>query len=207
MMKQRFENHIVIILAGGQSTRAETTKGLRKIRDAYWIDQQIQFFHDLGLKKIYIGLGYDHEKYLKQSHFLKNNQTKAFINNRPEMGAFSTLKHVLKSVQSSSWQHAIILHIDHALPTQKIINDLTEKTNHCVVKPTYNNQSGHPIILSKEFTKCLIQQPDSSQLNKEIRKLPIEQIFWLSTESETILYNLNTKQQWMSYLKKHQYSI
>lgn len=201
-MNKTYENHIVIILAGGQSSRAETIKGLRKVNNAYWIDHHIQYFQNIGMKNIYIGLGYDHEKYLKQSHFLKNNKTQVIINKTPEKGSFSTLKHVLKQVQNLSWDYAIVLHIDHALPTDQLINELTQKTHYFVVKPTYKGKSGHPIMLSQECTKYLIQQPDSSQLNKEIRKLPIEKIFWLPINTETILYNLNTKKQWMNYLTR-----
>ncbi|MBL4773901.1 MAG: NTP transferase domain-containing protein [Alcanivoracaceae bacterium] len=202
-MHEKYKQTAVIILAGGRSNRAEVTKGLRTINQKYWIDLQINYFSELGFKYIFVGLGHESKKYINSSTFLKNppKHLKYFINDNPHKGSFSTLKHVLIQATKFNWKHTLIIHIDHALPESTVLSILINQANFDVVKPCFDGVSGHPIKISQSYCLNLCKKSDASQLDREIRKLDINQICWLEVESNNIHYNFNTEPDWSFYVE------
>jgi CTP:molybdopterin cytidylyltransferase MocA len=202
-MKNDFDDTVVIILAGGKSSRAETIKGLRKYKNNYWIDHQIDFFINLGIKQIFIGLAYHSEKYSEESYYLKSKSpyiTK-IINQNPENGPFSTLKAVITEALNSNWQKSIIIHIDHVTPLESTIKSLLNLKEFDVVKPQFLDKSGHPIVLMRSFCQALLAKSDLSTLAKEIRNLPLNKIKWVDVNDDNIHFNLNDKNSWEEYLR------
>lgn len=200
IMKNIYNNIAVIILAGGQSQRAETIKGLREIGSDYWIDLQIKFYQQLGIDNIFIGLGFDYQEYLDKSILIKQNNYA--INPNPENGSFSTLQAVLRSIPKIEIQQLIIMYIDHAIPNISTIEKLIG-SNHCdVIKPLYKKKSGHPIVISQKLGKQLINKTNSSQLNNEIKKLNLKQINWIDVNDKNILENFNTQDKWENFKTK-----
>ena len=201
-MKNNFNDTVVIILAGGKSSRAETVKGLRKLKNRNWIDHQINFFQNLGINHIFVGLAYHSERYLKESEYLikESSSISYFINKYPENGPFSTLKTVLKGIIDLNWQRSVIIHIDHGIPLESTIASLIKEVDFDLVKPRFEGKSGHPIVLSKLFCKGLLLKNDHSTLAKEARNLPLKKIKWLEVNDENIHLNLNDKESWELYL-------
>lgn len=199
MENNKYSNISVIILAGGQSQRAETIKGLRKVGTDYWVDLQISFYKKLGIKHIFIGLGFDHEEYINHSKQIKN--ISYVINQNPENGSFSTLQTVLNYAIDTKWDQVILMHIDHAIPNNKTIEKLLNTTSCDVIKPTHNGQSGHPIVISHSFCCDLIRKNPSSTLNIEIKMLSLSQIKWIEVNDASIVENLNTESRWLKFQK------
>lgn len=188
----------VIILAGGQSQRAETVKGLRQIDGQYWIDLQIKYFKEMNISKIFVGLGYDNQKYLSLSKQLKS--VNYIINPSPENGSFSTLQTSLKEALKKNWGKILLMHVDHALPNCATLMPLLKTNQFEVVKPVVNNISGHPIVLNRTFCNKLIEKPSNSQLNLIIRKLKATQVSWVNVDDASILENFNSIEDWQKYL-------
>ena len=93
----------------------------------------------------------------------------------------------------------VLIYIDHAVPKTSTIEKLLKNSKYDVIKPTFNNKSGHPIVLSHAFSKTLMQKSSSSQLNIEIQKLNLDQILWVEVNDINIHENLNTKDNWQIY--------
>jgi len=199
-MKSINQNTAVIILAGGKSQRAETIKGLRLINDEYWIDIQISFFKKQGFKNIFVGLGYDNQEYISKSKELSS--CKHAINPHPQNGSYSTLKHTLTESLEYDWAYSLMIHIDHALPKITTIDKLLETNQKDVIKPSNNNKSGHPIVMSRVFCETLVQKSNSAQLNTEIQKLRLEQILWVEVDDKNIHSNFNTIEKWQAYKRE-----
>ncbi len=195
---------VLILLAGGKSSRAEEIKGLRKVHNIYWIDIVLKHYLNLGLSESFIGLGYNNDQYLDKSFCLNNStfKTNYSINQNPANGSFSTLQTILNKALASQWDFALILHIDSALATKKTIEILLKESKHSVVKPIYRGKSGHPIKLSRKLCENLVLKPKNSQLDEEMRKINKSQIFWKKVNDDTIHINLNTKESWIDYLKR-----
>ncbi|MFK8012181.1 MAG: NTP transferase domain-containing protein [Marinicellaceae bacterium] len=197
-MNSQYHKVIVIILAGGQSQRAETIKGLRQVNGEYWIDHQINYFKNSEIGQIFVGLGYNHKEYLNNSKLI--NTITPVLNTAPQNGSFSTLQNTLKLSFSHQWNQAILMHVDHALPQLSTLSKLIN-SQYQVIKPVYQNKSGHPIVLSRPFCKSLIQKPYSSQLNMAIRELERSQILWANVKDANVLSNFNTQDKWLEYAR------
>ena len=199
---------IVILLAGGKSSRAEKIKGLRRVNNNYWIDIVLQHYQNMNLSGIFVGLGYHHDHYQNKSVLLNNSssQVNYTINKNPVNGSFSTLQTSLKEALNHHWEFALVLPIDCALASESLIMSLLMETQYKVVKPTFNNQSGHPIKLSRNFCKKLMEKPKKTQLDNEIRKIKKTHIYWQKVEDDSIHYNLNTQESWEDYIKKIEFN-
>lgn len=194
---------ILVLLAGGKSSRAEKTKGLRIVKQQYWIDIVLKHYQQMDLTNMFIGLGYNHDHYLNNSGFLNNssNNVNYSINKNPQDGSFSTLQTILKKALNSQWKFALILHIDCGLISENAIKALLKENKYTVVKPIYKGKSGHPIKLSRDFCKQLVNKSKNSQLDTEMRKLDKPHICWQKVEDSAIHYNLNTEESWKAYIR------
>lgn len=196
-MQNKFNNVAVVILAGGKSERAEMPKGLRVIEKQLWIDILIKHFEYLGFDNIFVGLGFDSKKYLSKSVLLQT--ANYYINPNPKNGSFSTLQNVLKETIAFDWKHIVVMHIDHAKPNPVTLEKLIVEKDFNVVKPLFNKQSGHPIVLSHTFCRTLLSKPTTSKLNVELKKLNKKQIMWVNVEDASIHENMNLEKQWLTY--------
>lgn len=196
-MQNKYHKVAVVILAGGKSKRAETTKGLRRVGQQFWIDILIKHFKDLGLNHIFVGLGFDNQEYLNKS--IQLQFVDHFINPDPENGSFSTFQNILKQTLKFDWEHIIVMHIDHAKPNPITLGKLIDMKDFYVSKPVFNKQSGHPIVLNHTYCKTLLSKPETSKLNIELKKLNKKQIQWANVEDSTIHENMNSKKQWLKY--------
>jgi molybdopterin-guanine dinucleotide biosynthesis protein A len=57
------DSHVLILLAGGKSTRMGSPKGLLDYKGKQWILEQISRYKYVLNPKVYIGLGHDYENY------------------------------------------------------------------------------------------------------------------------------------------------
>jgi len=122
---------------------------------------------------------------------------KVILNNKPQLGSFSTLKKALKVVEDPN--DVLVCPIDvpllNAAELKKIIS-----TKSSVVKPTYEGKSGHPIKVDAKFVKHLTDQPFSSRLDTLILKIPSKDISKVISSDEQIVMNLNCPKDWKNYI-------
>ncbi len=186
-----------ILLAAGKSERMESPKGLLKIKNQSWIENQIQAIESLGFDNIIVVLGYDSEKYFE---VLKNKKIKFVINSMPERGKFSSLKNGL-DVLPKYYKGVFILPIDTPISKSSLCDEMIINLNDVdVVVPSYRHKGGHPVLISKNFANQLRIKDDHSRLDHLIGELDTNKIKYLNTDDDIILLNLNTKFEWEKYL-------
>ena len=61
-----------------------------------------------------------------------------------------------------------------------------------VIKPSFKDKGGRPIVINSELINYLKGQSPYSKLNLLIRKLDLNQIKYISVEDAAILQNINT---------------
>jgi len=69
---------VLIILAGGKSSRMGSPKGLLNYQGNPWILEQISRFAKVNNPEVYIGLGYDHELYFELIPWFKKAVNKTY---------------------------------------------------------------------------------------------------------------------------------
>ena len=203
-------NNIFILLAGGKSSRMGSNKGLLNFKEKYWILEQLNRISSSNITEVYIGLGYNFNEYFNAIPWLKKAQhqfvnyknllVKATINNQPELGSFSTLQSVLRKVSSNSY--VIICPIDIPILNSFELNKIISKNDE-IVYPNFNGKNGHPIKISPTiWTDFLKLNPRNlyTRLDFQLKKINPNKISTVEVFDRAIIYNLNKKTDWNSYL-------
>lgn len=202
---------VFVLLAGGKSERMGTDKGLLKFNNNYWILEQLNRISNLTIQEVYIGLGFHSQHYFEAIPWLKNAITnfvnyqnlniKVIINNTPELGSFSTLQTVLKEVPEKST--IILNHIDIPILNTAELNEIISTENDVVI-PNYKGKNGHPIKLSEIVWSSLLDldvTKADSRLDHQLKKINPIKISTIEVFDRAILYNLNSKKDWNSFLE------
>ncbi|GGG89236.1 hypothetical protein GCM10011416_02070 [Polaribacter pacificus] len=200
----------LIILAGGKSSRMGLPKGLLKHKDSFWILSQVEGF--IG-ETIYIGLGYDHQRYFDAIPWLQQavekpqlhqqKKVRVVINKTPQFGLFSTLQTILIDHQMQRADKTVLITpIDVPLPNTKNQKKIFEKDNLLVI-PKYKGKNGHPVKLAPEFWCSLLNidvKDPEARLDVQIKKRNASEISYVEINDASILKNLNSPKDWQNYL-------
>jgi len=205
-------NTVFVLLGGGKSERMGFPKGLLKYQDTYWILEQLNRISKTSFNKVYIGLGYDYTKYfeaipwfekaLNSIQKFKGLSVTIILNRTPELGSFSTLQTVLKKIDAT--KNILFNHIDIPLLNSIELEQLISTENE-IVFPSYRGKNGHPIKMSPSFWNKLTildLKSEDNRLDYQIKKINPVKISIIEVSDKGILYNLNTKSDWDSYLNE-----
>jgi molybdopterin-guanine dinucleotide biosynthesis protein A len=211
-LKHAMDSPILILLAGGKSSRMGTPKGLLDYYGNPWILEQILRYKNIENPRIYIGLGFDYEQYIekipwfkgaiKHAYFYSGVKVRVFINEYPDLGPFSTLQIVLKKIESKD--SVLVLPIDVPLLDFKNLKVLIVENNKAVI-PVYNGNNGHPVKLDYGFWKILLSinlKSKMARLNLQIKQMNALNKTYIAVSSCSICQNINTLEQWKSYLNR-----
>ena len=203
-------NTVFILLAGGKSERMGVAKGLLKYEQTFWILEQLNRISKSNISEVYIGLGYNYQHYLNAIPWFEEALTKAIdfqslrvkivINKTPELGSFSTLQTCLKVIDSTN--SVILTHIDIPILNSKELNKVISGEND-IISPSYDGQNGHPIKMNSSMWNNLLQlntTDKESRLDVQLKKIDPNKISRIEVSDRSILYNLNTKKDWVSFL-------
>lgn len=200
---------VLILLAGGRSSRMGSPKGLLDYHGLPWILEQVSRFHVRKNPKVYIGLGYDYEQYYDAIPWFKNAVDKSYkyqgaevnivINYNPELGPFSTLQKVLGSVDP---HETIIVHpVDVPLLDEQNLSAIMSENN-IIVIPVCDDHKGHPVKLKPEFWTTLLAidlTSDKARLDTQIKEYNTSSISYLKVNDKLVYQNINTKKDWDIY--------
>ena len=206
------ESPVLVLLAGGRSSRMGSPKGLLDYHGAPWILEQISRFKCVQNAKVYIGLGYDYEQYFNAIPWFKNAVDKSYkyqgaevnivINYNPELGPFSTLQKILSSIDPH--ETIIVQPVDVPLLNKynliAIINE-----NNIVVIPVCDDHKGHPVKLKPVFWTTLLAidlTSDKARLDTLIKEYNTSSTSYLKVNDNLVYQNINTKKEWDIYYNK-----
>lgn len=198
---------ILVILAGGKSTRMKHPKGLLPYKNSFWILWQIERF--IG-SEICIGLGYDHQLYFDAIPWLKkaahkpisykNKNIRVILNPNPALGPFSNLQSVLK--HSALHADIIFLPVDVPLFHQSAQKKLFSPDNLLVI-PTYQGKKGHPIKINAAFTNTILAinpKEKNARLDYLIQTKKASEISLIEVTDACCIKNLNTPEDWQQFV-------
>ncbi len=202
---------VLILLAGGRSTRMGSPKGLLDYHGTPWILEQITRYKFIKNPTIYIGLGYDYKQYLNAIPWFKDAignsytydgvEVSVIINDQPQLGSFSTLQTVLREIDEHS---AIIVQpIDVPLLNEQGLTSIINENN-AIVIPTCDHKNGHPVKLKPEFWKALLSIEVSSKyarLDTQIKQFDKLSVTYVKVFDDSVYQNINTKKKWNIHIK------
>lgn len=205
-------NPALVLLAGGKSTRMGLAKGLLKYRHTYWILEQLNRISKSTVSTVYIGLGYHFQHYfdaipwfeLSCKNFVEFQglNVQIILNPNPELGSFSTLQAVLNNMEKRS--DIIVNPVDVPILDLIGFNKILTTDNEVVI-PSFENKKGHPIKISSDFCKHLSAvdiSDKNARLDFQINTMNPDAVSIIEVDDNSILKNINTKQDWLCYLKE-----
>jgi len=205
---------ILIILAGGKSSRMGTPKGLLDYQGKPWIIEQISRFKGVNNPKVYIGLGYNYELYFEsipwfkkaidRTHNYNGVEVRVIINDQPEFGAFSTLQTVLRNIEKEVT--VIVQPIDVPLFNKVSLRSFIDKDKPIVI-PVCEDQKGHPVKLKPEFWTRLLSidlSSNNARLDIQIKEYNTSSIAYHKVTDKSVYQNINTLNDWNNYLESIQ---
>jgi len=204
-------NTVFVLLAGGKSERMGIDKGLLKYNNTYWILEQLNRVSKTTINEVFIGLGFNFQHYFdaipwfekatKNTVNYLNLKVKIIINSQPELGSFSTLQSVIKLVPFSKeiLLNPIDIPLLNSIESQKIIDTKNE-----IVLPSFEGKNGHPIKMKPSFWNKLTTlnlTEEDTRLDYQLKKINPVKVSTIEVSDKVILYNLNTKSAWNSFLQ------
>jgi CTP:molybdopterin cytidylyltransferase MocA len=198
---------VLLLLAGGRSSRMGTPKGLLDFKREYWLLHQINEF--VG-NQVFIGLGYDSEVYFNTIPWLKNaienpvsykgKKVSVLVNPQPEFGLFSNLQNLLKQVNKK--QNVLVLPIDVPLLNSEQQQLIVENKNFITI-PKFKNKKGHPVKLNYQFWNTLLDIPIDNieaRLDIQIKKRNASETTIINISDALCIKNLNTPKDWQEFI-------
>ncbi|MCF6167905.1 NTP transferase domain-containing protein [Lutibacter sp.] len=204
---------VFILLAGGKSERMGVDKGLLKYQQTFWIIEQLLRISKTTISEVFIGLGYNYQHYFKAIPWFKNAllnpvnfnglTISVVLNKHPELGSFATLQSVLTGIKAS--RNILLNPIDIPILNFKELYKIVETCNTIVI-PSFKGKNGHPIKINSTFWKQLLTvdlKNEDARLDYQLKKLPAKDISFIKVDDDSIIENLNTRQEWICFLKKN----
>jgi len=188
MAKMNKQNCSAIILAAGRSGRMGLPKfSLSFNENNTFLEEIISKYLLFGCNQILIILnekGYDATK---QSHNSQKNVL--FVKNMNlEWERFYSIK--LGAINLKNTERVFIHNVDNPFVNYDTLDKLLSQVNTDVVVPTYNNQGGHPILISKNVVNSLIAEKKNDLIFSDFLK-QFDRIK-VAVEDKNILTNINT---------------
>ncbi len=148
-----------VILAAGMSKRMGSLKQLLKIGDRYLLQRVVEVAAQSKLEKIYLVLGYQHERILGTLHRLRKNPKIEILHNPGfEEGMSSSVKCGVGAAQSD-FDAVMFLLGDQPFVSSSMINRLLMEYNSSdrqICVPAFQGRRGNPAIFGSFFFNELI---------------------------------------------------
>jgi len=194
----------IILTAAGRSLRMGSPKGLVHCPDGRtWIRAQIGKLEALGFTEIRIVLGFESESYQKELEPI-NKRILVLQNPDPSRGPFSSLQTGLGDRGNGS-EPVFFLPLDVPCPSKDVFQLLSESLKRpqtLVSIPRFKGRSGHPVLLSGDFTKSLCTldptHPDA-RLDRQIETLANHEVNQVDVSDLEVTLNLNTPDAMLEY--------
>ena len=218
-MSNKVEDFPLILLAGGQSSRMGTPKGLVDFKGRSWLLEQLSRFKTAGGTRAILTLGHHLEAYFEKIPWLTDTRKQpdrrlgleisAVINPHPEKGQFSSLLAALASPLIQEAPGAFVLPIDVPGPDPKVYELLLESFADpvSVVIPRYHSRGGHPVLLAAPFMEALSKifpEAAEARLDVQIRQLPPGRMVQVPVDDPQVCLNINSKADFIEYSHNHE---
>lgn len=194
-----------ILLAAGLSSRMGRLKQLLPFRHKTFIDNAIENLLASNVDQIILVLGHSAKEitlHLRQQPYINHSKLKVVLNENYLLGMTSSIKTGLSASASEVKAYLIALVDQPHIPVE-VINFLIEsykQNNFLIVKPTYQEKSGHPIIIDTSLREQILELSDEVGLNQITRAYSKETLL-IEVENKEILEDFDTWEEYLNYQK------
>ncbi len=159
-----------LILAAGESSRMGRDKALLSYRGRTFLETIVATVHDAGIGRVAVVLGH-HADEIRRT--VNPNSAEIIINSDYRQGQTSSLQAGLRALESDDFEAIVLCLVDHPAVSTASVQKLIQafrRSNAPVVIPTFQNQRGHPVLISRVLFEELKSLGTAEGANTVIRK-------------------------------------
>jgi molybdenum cofactor cytidylyltransferase len=159
-----------LILAAGESSRMGRDKALLDYRGKTFVAHILATLREAGIERVAVVLGH-HAEGIRSAVDLTGAEV--VVNRDYLLGQTSSLQAGLRGLDQSPVQGVLLCLVDHPAISADTVRKLIaafDQSHAPVVIPTYQNQRGHPVIISSALFPELLGLAPSQGANTIIRK-------------------------------------
>ncbi len=192
------EDISAVILSSGFSSRMKIPKAFLLFdSNKTFIEKIMETYLQSGISKINIVVNSGIIKTIERilSKYLYDHRIQLVLNPFAERGRFNSLKLGLNNATSS---FAFLQNIDNPFTSIALLKEMVTQANHAdYVVPNFQDQNGHPILISRKIVDHLQSLVgDDHILKNELNLFLKAKCSW---PDERILLNINTQEEYQKY--------
>ncbi|MBE0649432.1 MAG: NTP transferase domain-containing protein [Bacteroidales bacterium] len=198
--EQKPETYTALILAAGYSGRMGKLKGFLPFDEKrIFLEKIVSEYLTFGCRQVGVVLNEQGMRLYEKMPLQHKNNITAILNPAPEKERFFSLQTGLKALKPAG---AVFLHnVDSPFLKQEVLQYLADNFHkQAYVVPTYQDEGGHPVLLSQEIVKALTEAPDYDQ-NLRVFLQNFAQIK-VPVNDPGILTNINSPEEYEQYFGK-----
>jgi len=197
-------NHIwAIVLAAGESKRMKVPKMLLPFDGLTMVEKVLLNVTGSNVSNTLVVLGSYREEILGAIRHLPANHC---YNEKYRNGMLSSVKCGFENLPGR-WDAALIFPGDQPFIGPEIINKIIEaydESGKGIIIPVYRKKRGHPLLLDFKYREIISKLQDNEGLRSIANKFP-EDVLEISTRSQGILKDFDTKQDYLNEINNSQY--
>lgn len=187
-MTQSLDDIDAVILAAGLSSRAGGFKPLFPFGGSSLIRHTIDNFRPFCHRIIVVG-GHCFDEL--QEHLLGQSSIEVYFNPDYEQGMFSSVKWGLSQVQG---RRCFLIPGDMPLISGDLLGRMLASSGD-VVLPSFNRQSGHPVLLDSRLIPAILAAAPDSTLRSILQGQPR---YYLETNDPGVLLDVDTPEDYQN---------
>jgi len=190
----------LVILAAGKSTRMKENKLLLRINGETLVEHVVKTAKRSNVDEVIVVLGYEAEKIKEQ---LAKLNCKLVVNENYAKGQSSSVKAGLSAVSRDA-EAVAILPADVALidpqPIKRVVEEYRKSRNKIVIA-SYQQQSGHPILIDRTLFPEIAGIDENSFGLKAVINRHRTEIKYVEAGTENILIDIDTREEFDRYFR------
>ncbi|MFQ5860192.1 MAG: NTP transferase domain-containing protein [Dehalococcoidia bacterium] len=189
-----------VLLAAGESTRMQEPKALLAWSGRTLVEHQVDALNQAGVEEVLMVVGHR----AQEVEALVAHQPKVQVVHNPNyaLGKTTSIKVGLARVSPSA-QAILLLGVDQPRPVSLLERLIQEhqRRQPLITAPTYQGQSGHPLIFSPELLPELEAITEERQGVREVYQRHRSRVHRVATETPLVLVDINTPQDYQRALE------
>ncbi len=190
----------LVILAAGKSTRMKENKLLLRINGETLVEHVVKTAKRSSADEVIVVLGYEAEKIKEQ---LAKLNCKLVVNENYAEGQSSSVKAGLSAVSRDA-EGVVILPADVALidpqPIKRVVEEYRKSRNKIVIA-SYQQQSGHPILIDRTLFPEVAGIDENSFGLKAVINRHRTEIKYVEAGTENVLIDIDTREEFDRYFR------
>jgi molybdenum cofactor cytidylyltransferase len=189
------------VLAAGKSTRMKENKLLLKLNGETLIEHVVNVTKKSSVDEVVVVLGYEATKVKEQ---LAKIDCKFAVNENYMKGQSESVKVGLSAISDNA-EAVMILPADVALVDPESINRVLEeyrRSKSTIVIASYQQQSGHPILLDRTLFPEVSKIDEHTQGLKAVINRHRAEINYVEARTENVLVDIDTKEEFDKHFRR-----